>query len=66
VLQEELLQTDALLAALSQLTVEGFAELLVAGAAGQFGERGDKLGFGTEEIAKLVVVELFKVCSHGV
>jgi len=65
VLEEELLKACALLATLTQLAVKGLAELVVGGAAGQFGERGDKLGLRTEEVSQLIVVKLFEVCCHG-
>ena len=65
VLEKELLKPCALLLALTKLAVESLAQLVVGGTAGQFGERGDKLGFGTEKVAKLVVVELFEICCHG-
>jgi len=65
VLEEEFLEASPLFAALAKLTIQSLAELVIGGPAGQFGERGDKLGFSTEEISQLIVVKLFEVRCHG-
>jgi hypothetical protein len=65
VLEKEFPKERSLFLTLAKLTVDGLPQLVVGGTASQFGERGDKLGFGTEKVAKLIVVKLFEVRCHG-